>query len=360
LERIAIVDTSFPVNSRNDRLRKSLEKNYSVDVYSWSRTGQVIGNVHENDFIFKKRSPVGAKFTKLMNLLLYYKFLRDVIAERKPSLIIASHWDSLLLCSLLNKKKNFKIVYDNIDMPDSKWCVVRKLLCLIEGRSLRRVAGVIYASRFFAQHYSLTIESLIYENYVTQSYLSMRKLREPKQLFYIGTVRHRKILQRLMDACESLGIDLQVYGDGPALTKLKKYKETLMYQHTYFYGRFDYQDLRFIYDKCDYIWAAYPSDSFNVKYAISNKFFETLAYKKVGIFSKKTELGKLVTKHELGLVVDEVNDRSILDVLNVLSDKVNYNHLIQCISAYEEKHSISWRENEYRLLNYIQDVLIDA
>ena len=35
------------------------------------------------------------------------------------------------------------------------------------------------------------------------------------------------------------------------------------------------------------VWAAYPNKDYNVKYAISNKFFESLVYEKPTFFSKE-------------------------------------------------------------------------
>ena len=99
-------------------------------------------------------------------------------------------------------------------------------------------------------------------------------------------------------------VKLNFYGDGPDLNILKEYCNVNKFKNVIFYGRYDISEIGTIYAEADLIWAAYPNKNLNVKYAISNKFFECIAFKKIGIFSEKTKIGEFVSQNKIGLTVD--------------------------------------------------------
>ena len=66
-----------------------------------------------------------------------------------------------------------------------------------------------------------------------------------------------------------------------------------------------------IYDYVDYVWAAYPNNNLNVKYAISNKYFESLNFQKKIIVSSKTELSNLVISKNQGFSINPFKKKEI-------------------------------------------------
>lgn len=102
-------------------------------------------------------------------------------------------------------------------------------------------------------------------------------------------------------------------GEGHDLKALEKYSEGI--DNVYFTGRYEYDKIEYLYYNSDIVWAAYPNKDYNVKYAISNKFHESLHYNVPCIFSEKTSLGDLVLRKEIGFVVDPYSVEKIRELL---------------------------------------------
>lgn len=80
-------------------------------------------------------------------------------------------------------------------------------------------------------------------------------------------------------------------------------------------GPYKYEEIEHLYGSADIIWAAYPNKDFNVQYAISNKFHESLAYAIPAVYADKTRLGEYVVASSLGC---QVNPYSVEDIRSLL------------------------------------------
>ncbi|MGI2327656.1 glycosyltransferase [Planococcus sp. YIM B11945] len=359
MKKILLLDSSYPLNSRNTRLLKTLEKNYEVSFITWNRDESVIEDNEFENRIFNKKSLYGNKKSKLLNLLSYYKFIKKEIRAKKPDILITSHWDMFFIGSLLKTKKNYKIIYENLDIPESKNRIVEIFLKKVEKFFLKNADGMIVASRFFVEKYSFK-NTLIYENYPYKYNL----LENKKEVFsggkrtiaYIGTVRYFEVFKNFILAfANDSNINMMIYGGGPDEEKAKKFCEKNSILNIKFNGPYNYKNVNSFYNQTDLVWAAYPSDSENVKFAISNKFFETLSYKTVGIFSEKTALGDLVKKENIGLVVNPYDPVSIRSVVSNVMIK-DLENIKENITEYTQWGNIFWEDNENRLLYYIKEI----
>ena len=116
---------------------------------------------------------------------------------------------------------------------------------------------------------------------------------------------------------------------------------------------YNYEDLGKLFSTTDLIWAAYPSKDFNVKYAISNKFFECLVFNKPGIFAKNTQLGALVENNNLGFVVDPYDSKSIENLLKSINDQPSLIYDIKKSQKLYSKRNNFWEDDEKRLVSFI-------
>ena len=68
MNKILLVDTSYPINTRNIRILSSLKDNNnndSVKFATWNRDNRDIENEHSEMFIFNKVSKYGNPLSKL-------------------------------------------------------------------------------------------------------------------------------------------------------------------------------------------------------------------------------------------------------------------------------------------------------
>ncbi|AXT57335.1 glycosyl transferase family 1 [Aquimarina sp. AD1] len=354
-KKILVVENLYPLQTRSFRIENSLVNNdQDVDSIMWNRNGVEVTN-EKNHFVFTKISR--NKFRKLISIYSYYKFIKQQLKKKDYDVLIASHWDMLFLCFLL-KKKNQNLVYDNLDMPTHKYFVVRKFFRILELIALLRTDGIIYASRFFKEFYSSKIPSVVIENkplkYITKDYKSINNEGGKLTVAFLGTLRYIKSLKILMDAVGNLpNMNLIIKGSGFA-EELIEYKKQKGYPNvTLEVGWYNYDDLGKLFLKTDLIWAAYPSKDFNVKYAISNKYFESLIFNKPCIFAENTKLGDFVIANNLGFTVDPYNKLAIESLLI----KINNNRpVINKVKTSQVNHSLNekfWEDEEKKLIPFI-------
>ncbi|WP_391524842.1 glycosyltransferase [Lacipirellula limnantheis] len=172
---------------------------------------------------------------------------------------------------------------------------------------------------------------------------------------FIGNVRYLGTLVSVIEASTKLGAEFHIYGDGPARNALeRRFANTSTIT---FHGAYSYSDVSRIYADIDLVWAVYPSSEPNVKYAISNKFFESQLFGVPGVFAKGTALGELVREHEIGFVVDPESIQEAFVLLSSLRDDAS--RLLNarlCLGEYSKHQTLAWSHQEPALQNFIQHI----
>ena len=320
---IALIDDCFPINSRNTKILNSFANHYKdqvkLSVITWDRNddyNEAIDGYH----VFKKRSAYGHKALKLLNLWSYRKFCRQSISHLHPDVIIASHWNNLLIVPKLDPRKQM-LIYENLDMPNG-FSPLRKAIRFCEHKKMKQVSLTIHASRFFEQFFPASFPQIVLENKPTVKKYEENSAYEthtPIRIAFIGLLRHVDILKNLIDAIRNdERFHLYLHGDGHARKALEEYAKDE--QNVTFTGRYKYDDVACLYNQSDVIWAAYPNKDFNVKYAISNKFHESLMFGIPTIYAESTCLGDFVEQKHIGLTVNPYSVESIKSLLQYITN----------------------------------------
>lgn len=320
---ISLIDDSFPINTRNQKILDSLSKHYGAElrlsIVTWDRTHSYT-EPREGYYVYQKDSAYGNKTRKLLNLWGYRRFCHTTICELKPDVVIASHWNNLMMVPRLDRHHQ-KLIYENLDVPTETF-ILRKITTAIEHWHLRRVDLTVHASRFFTKLYSPRLPQIVLENKPTCALptLQEKTFHTPLRIAFIGLLRYRDILSTLIDAVrDDARFQLFFHGDGHARAYLEDYAKGV--SNVAFTGRYSYDDIPRLYEQTDILWAAYPNKDFNVKYAISNKFHESLAFGTPAIYADNTCLGDYVVENHVGMAVDPYSAEAIRSLLNSL-----YNH----------------------------------
>ena len=129
-KKILLIDTSYPINSRNIRIIESLKMQYgseNIKYVAWNRDGRKINEDDAQNYVFCQYSPIGKRMIKLKNLNRFRNFIKETFQKFSPNVIIASHWECLALCVSLKKK--IRLSYTKI------------LICLREIHSFSKFLG---------------------------------------------------------------------------------------------------------------------------------------------------------------------------------------------------------------------------
>lgn len=355
LKRILLIDSSYPINTRNSKIVQSLSEHFydfDVSIIAWNRDNRAF-KYQENEYVFQKQAKYGNPFKKMIALFSYYKYYRKKINQLKPNIIIASHWDMLLL-SYSIKKKNQLLIYENLDIPTFSNKYVLKGLQSIEKILLKKVDIIIHASRFFRDLYkSFDCDQIVLENKpIFSKTLRESSNSEKLKISFIGSVRYYEILRNLVDSVKNLDeIDLYIHGEGEDYSRIKAYSKK--FKNIFITGRYEYKDIDKMYLNSDVIWAVYPSEDFNVKYAISNKFHESLFFEIPCIYAKGTKLGDLVYKENLGFIVDPYDINDIKNCfVTLLKERKSLNKIVESIKKFSNDET-TWEKDFQELVKII-------
>lgn len=247
------------------------------------------------------------------------------------------------------------MIYENLDIPTAASLGVRKILEQIEKWALKRTDAIVFASRFFAPLYaSFSREKFVLENKPLQIYPSPPVVKNTENIVisYIGLVRYADILRNLIDAVRGRkNVFLYLHGEGQDLSELKKYAQDC--SNVEFTGRYEGSELPRLYAGADLVWAAYPNKDYNVKYAISNKFHESIAYHVPCVYAKETLLGDFVSEKNIGYVVDPYNVADINCIIDyVLEHRDDLLVKRQALKRYEGQE-MGWNEQFQPIIEYL-------
>ena len=355
MKRIVLIDECYPINTRNQRIIDSLASAYGEDaqleVITWDRNNEYRKSLPRYH-VYRKASAYGNRVKKFFNMWGFYRFSRSLVRELKPDVVIASHWNNLLMVPRLDHRTQM-LVYENLDMPSGPF-LIRTCTSMLEKLKMRDVDITVYASRFFAGQYSASFPHIVLENKPTFHVTpwSGRQLSVPIRVAFIGNLRYYDILKNLVAAVRGDSrFHLYFHGNGPAKEQLERLAEGA--GNIFFTGHYAYEDVARLYEQTDLVWASYPNRDFNVKFAISNKFHESVMLGVPAIYSTCTALGEYAVRYNLGLEVDPYSVEAIRELLDqVARGIVNVDKMKKSLSDFSLQQT-SWSEDFTALVDAI-------
>lgn len=355
--RILLIDEAFPLNTRNTKILHSLAKRIcqaEIHVLTWDRQDDFKeGEPGWHYHIYNQSAAYGNKWDKLKGLFGYRRYCGTVLKEVHPDIIIVSHWNNLLMLSGIDYRKQM-VIYENLDAPTGPW-LGRKLLNMIERHFMRKMALTVHASRFYTDIYPKRYPQFVLENKPTITTTDIcYQPKMPLRVVYLGNIRYIDILQNLTDAVRGHdNLQLIFHGGGPDFQTLQAYTKDM--PNVLCTGPYQYSQIDEFYHHADVIWAAYPNRDFNVRYAISNKFHESIAFGVPAIFAEKTMLASFATDKNIGCAVDPYDAKAIEGLLLCLAEgKEKLDAMHQSLLAMQ-KEETSWEEDFDGLMERIKE-----
>jgi len=305
--RSLIIAREFPVKHRDILISNMLPVNFNFSYIVWNRKGR-LDKPSDNTYVFTKRIKKLRSLKYLSIIKSYIKFIDEIINKEKPELLIISHYSLYLPFILFSKeKKKVKIILDVHDLPSFTNIIIFKFTLFIEKLIIRNINHIILASKYFKKHY-LNKSTIVLDNIPPINHIGI----EPRdigksgiiQIAFVGALRYPDLYKLLIESVSLFeNLELHFYGSGTSDEELLCHSKRLKANNVFFHGRFNKNDIKKIYSDIDLLWACYPSDNYNVKYATSNKCLESLYFKTPCVFSKGTMLAEDFKDRKIGFSI---------------------------------------------------------
>ena len=261
----------------------------------------------------------------------------DVLA--KADVIYARNLD-MLACAFLAKRQaklDTPVIYESLDIHRllTRKDIFGGVMRGIEGRLLRRTAGLVVSSpaflrNHFERHYPGQYRPFIVENrlaagadYGARPVPQLRSADQPLRLGWVGNLRCQRSFSLLCDLADRFAGKLEIHLHGaPARKEIPVFEpEIAKHPNMTFHGRYKSpEDLAGIYGQLDLVWAGdFMEAGFNSVWLLPNRVYEGGYFCVPAIAPAGTETASWIDARKGGFLIDEPLDETLPALIARLS-----------------------------------------
>ena len=278
------------------------------EVLFWNRSALKL-NVKDNYKYYD--SPSGEeleKSKKMLDFLGFRKWVKKQLKYSKPDgIIFLSTLSAVLLCDVTNKY-NKRYVFDIRDYSYENISVFRKIESRIISNSYFTAISSKGFKAFLPEH-EYVIAHNFNRNEMIDPYCFSKK-REPYQIVWNGSVRYFIYQKKYLDIFKNDPRFIMVYhGAGIDLDLYKNYCNDNGINNVLFTGAYDNRDKARLLKEAAFLNNCYGGrDGDELRYAISNRFYDGLVYHIPQIVEADGYKAKETLRLKVGLGVEPTFD----------------------------------------------------
>jgi glycosyltransferase involved in cell wall biosynthesis len=352
--------------------RAAARAGYSISITGWDRSAELPRHELNSEFIIYRlhiQSNYGKGLMNLPGLLrwqlgLLWWMIRNI---KEIDLIHACDFDTImpaLICKFVWGKK---VVYDIFDFyadhlratPE----LIKKVIRYVDLSVINSVDAVILPDKsrqrqIVGSHpknlvFIYNTPEDLYKNSILGRYENNNS---HMRIAYIGLLQRERGLFELLEVLRSHPewyLDLAGFGgdQDEILSNLSSIPNVK------WHGRVNYVDALKISSKADVLFATYDPAIPNHRYSSPNKVFEAMMLGKPIIVAKDTNMDKIISQQECGIVIEYGNTHELEAGLDTLSDDQELRRLLGQNGRKAYEREFAWSRMENRLISLYNDLL---
>ncbi len=344
-----------------------VENGYDVEILAWDRENrhndkeiEIVDGIEIKRFFIESKYGSGIK--QMSAFLSFCLSARKYAAKKDYQFIHAHDIEGMLAAIIIDRNK--KLIWDMHEFFDgfTHPGLRDKVYGMMAGICFRYANGIIYVvesqkSRYTAKVKSKTLQTIVMncaDQYVFDNF--NRKPADKLRVSFIGTVREFETIKLMMDvAAKYPDVVFYIHGAGVSYQDIKNISGN--YSNTILKGRFDFKNVKSLYEETDIVYSIYDSDMLNVKEAFPAKGFESIISRTPVIANKNTYFGDLVEKTDIGFVIDEKTSTDLENVIKaVLADR---SILVAKASNIDKiRNDFLWETQSAKLVEFYKDIQV--
>jgi len=272
---------------------------------------------------------------RILSMPSQFRKIRSIITTELKSggTIITSSLDMLFIARLATAFGDYEIRHQVRDLHELQLerGLVSSVLRFFERMLLKRVTRVIVSSPKFASEYYDELysgEIVVLENVpqraVWQGFKRTSRTEDVFTIGYIGVLRYKKSLYRLIDTVEKLvdegfSIKVKFAGGGTAKTVADLKARITNHEIFTFSGPYEYsKDIKSLYADVDLIYAVYDESNRNCQIAMPNKFYESVLSAIPLLVAANTFVGDQTKRYGIGELVSIRHETNLYELLRAV------------------------------------------
>lgn len=304
-------------------------KNIDYSIISWNRDG----GDPPYQFQYNIKPKNGHGRATLKEYWYYFKYVRTVLRNQKFDRIIAfCSQTACMLADLLTTKYKGRYMIDYRDLSLEQRFGFKQLYSYVLKRSSLNVVSspgflkCLPKAEYVISH-NFDIALVLNELNRKREISSFYKKNDNIRVLTIGGIRDYSSNVQIVNAlANKSGFEVGFVGKGNAAPLLEKHAEEIGAKNISFSGYYEKKDEPKYIEEASYINIYYPR-IITHDTAMSNRFYNSLLYKKPMIVTKNTTQGDFVEKYGLGVAIENCDG---------LEDKLK-NFMQSDYKQYEER-----------------------
>lgn len=282
------------------------DKGIPYDVISWDRGD----NFEKSEFTYSKLSAYKeSEYKRLWSYVQFAMFIKRLVRKYKyDKLIVISPQVALFIPFFLRRKYRKKYVFDYRDLSIEQKRFFKPLMKIV----LKNSYANIISSPGFKTYLPTGFQYILSHNFnikTVEAVLNEKPIPLPEgnlKLLTIGGIRYDANYSVIDSLGNAEGVELEFVGKGGAAPVLEKYVKDKGYNNIGFKGKYQKEDEGDIIRRHTMINIFYPPKASHVT-ALSNRFYNSLVFKRPMLVTKGGTQGYYVEKYDVGLAVENCN-----------------------------------------------------
>ncbi|HGF8029992.1 TPA: glycosyltransferase [Enterococcus faecium] len=274
------------------------------EIYNWDRLHIETNN---NNTYKDKKISIKKSF---LDYYFYSRFLKKKMVENKYDIVIIFGLQlAFFLSTTIKTKYKKKFILDIRDKnPIIHFMNLNKL---IKYSACTIISSEKYKDWLPQSNYKINHNTSL--GVITTEIPKLKKhelvYNKPLNIMTIGTIRDYEINEKLIKSLSNNeNYKIGYIGDGNVAKRLEDFCIQNDTENVYFKGRYKSSDEKTIIDQADIVSVLRYNDSENNRTALPNRLYSALQSGKILLAYKGTYLSDLISKYNLGLVIDNFED----------------------------------------------------
>ncbi len=293
------------------------------------------------------------KLSKIAAFIEFKKFAESILAEKFDFVITLHSICSVLLSDILVKEYKNRYIFDYRDYTYENMPSYKKKIDLLVKNSRK----TFISSDAFREYLPNQEDKLVTTCNVLKKDLSVdaifekREESKPLRIGYWGFIRDKKVNLQII---EKLGNDerfeLHYYGREQSVAlKLKNYVKKNSIENVFFHGEYNPEEKAKFACETDVIHNIFYDKA--MSYAVSNKFYDGVVFKKPLLSYEDSYMGKLSSQKGLGLAVNPESNNFANQIYNYY-ENLDFSKFIKLC----EEEKLSVKEKTDKITEVIKNI----
>lgn len=299
---------------------------YNYDILFWDRFSDGPLEKNGNQFVFHCICTLGGnRIRKIYPFYLFRKTLKKIIEkENYDKIIVLNTMPGFLLQDILLKRYSNNYILDIRDYTYEKYGFYLRVVHKLINNSFFTAISSRGFKMFLGENDKLVVNHNISNLDNICDKPTLYKFKTPITIGFVGAIRYFDENIALIKSMQDLqNIYLLYVGRQLSDCHLDTYCKRNKYNQIKFLGEFKNKEKSKIYKGIDLINSLYGNKSMEVRFALPNRLYDALIFKKPILTTQGTYLSEVVLKHSIGLALSNSQIYTPKEYQNIISEYIN-------------------------------------